>query len=218
MYRGRSHLTDQEAFWSGEFGDSYASRNIGPSLEASNTWLFAHALRTAGPVSSVLELGANVGMNLRALRSLYPSLECDGVEINESAAKQLRDEIGEGRVHLSSILDFDARPRVWDLVLCKGVLIHIAPGDLSQVFQVVNQSASRLVLFAEYYSPAPQEVEYRGHADRLFKRDFAGDFLDSYPEFELRDYGFSYHRDPVAPQDDITWFLLERRREPAGES
>ena len=28
----------------------------------------------------------------------------------------------------------------------------------------------------------------------------------------LIDYGFSYHRDPVFPQDDITWFLMERKR------
>jgi spore coat polysaccharide biosynthesis protein SpsF len=28
----------------------------------------------------------------------------------------------------------------------------------------------------------------------------------------LVDYGFAYHRDPNFPQDDITWFLLEKRR------
>jgi spore coat polysaccharide biosynthesis protein SpsF len=26
----------------------------------------------------------------------------------------------------------------------------------------------------------------------------------------LVDYGFAYHRDPAFPQDDITWFLLEK--------
>jgi spore coat polysaccharide biosynthesis protein SpsF len=25
------------------------------------------------------------------------------------------------------------------------------------------------------------------------------------------DYGFAYRRDPNFPQDDITWFLLEKR-------
>lgn len=209
----RTFSTEQEKFWAGEFGDSYASRNHGPSLIASNRWLFARALQAAGPIESVLELGANIGVNLQALASLYPGLVCDAVEINESAVARLIDEFGEQHVRMGSLLDFDARPKTWDLVLCKGVLIHVAPNRLSQAYKVIAQSASRFVLLAEYYSPQPQQVQYRGHADRLFKRDFAGEFLDSYPDFVLRDYGFFYHRDPVAPQDDISWFLLERRRD-----
>ena len=207
---GNRFSTDQEQFWAGEFGDAYAQRNTGPYLEASNRWLFAQALRTAGSVGSVLELGANVGMNIKAIRSLYPDAVCDAVEINESAAMSLRVNIGEEHVHLDSILTFDARPKVWDLVLCKGVLIHIAPEELSAVYRTISRSSARLVLLAEYYSPTPQEVTYRGHASRLFKRDFAGEFMEAYPEFVLRDYGFAYRRDPIAPQDDITWFLLER--------
>jgi hypothetical protein len=50
---------------------------------------------------------------------------------------------------------------------------------------------------------------YRGHADRLFKRDFAGDLIEKYG-MKLVDYGFVYKRDNWAPQDDITWFLLEK--------
>jgi hypothetical protein len=34
--------------------------------------------------------------------------------------------------------------------------------------------------------------------------------LDRYPDLDLVDYGFVYHRDPLFPQDDMTWFLLQR--------
>jgi len=44
----------------------------------------------------------------------------------------------------------------------------------------------------------------------LFKRDFAGEMLDRYPALKLLDYGFVYRRDPLFPQDDMTWFLLEK--------
>jgi spore coat polysaccharide biosynthesis protein SpsF len=54
-------------------------------------------------------------------------------------------------------------------------------------------------------------VSYRGHADRLFKRDFAGEMMDMYPDLFLVDYGFAYRRDPSFPQDDISWFLMEKR-------
>ena len=57
----------------------------------------------------------------------------------------------------------------------------------------------------------PIEVAYRGHRNRLFKRDFAGELLDRQDDLGLLDYGFVYHRDPVFPQHDTTWFLLEKR-------
>jgi spore coat polysaccharide biosynthesis protein SpsF len=69
----------------------------------------------------------------------------------------------------------------------------------------------RYVAIIEYYNPSPVEVLYRGHSGRLFKRDFAGEFMDRHPAFQLIDYGFVYHRDLVFPQDDLTWFLMERR-------
>jgi hypothetical protein len=34
--------------------------------------------------------------------------------------------------------------------------------------------------------------------------------LDLYRELKLVNYGFVYHRDPSFPQDDFTWFLLEK--------
>ena len=52
-------------------------------------------------------------------------------------------------------------------------------------------------------------VNYRGHDNRLFKRDFAGELIDKFG-LKLRDYGFLYHRDNYFPQDDLTWFLLEK--------
>jgi spore coat polysaccharide biosynthesis protein SpsF len=62
---------------------------------------------------------------------------------------------------------------------------------------------------AEYYSPSRVEIKYRGHKNKLFKRDFAGEMLDQFSDLSLTDYGFVYHRDEF-PQDDINWFLLEK--------
>lgn len=35
--------------------------------------------------------------------------------------------------------------------------------------------------------------------------------MDKFPDCQLVDYGFVYHRDNNFSQDDITWFLLEKR-------
>ena len=65
-------------------------------------------------------------------------------------------------------------------------------------------------MIAEYYNPSPVSISYRGHKDRLFKRDFAGEFLDKFSNSNLVDYNFHYHRDKNFPQDDITWFSIEK--------
>ena len=52
-------------------------------------------------------------------------------------------------------------------------------------------------------------IKYRGHKNKLFKRDYAGEIINKYP-FKLDSYGFVYHKDLKAPQDDINWFLLKK--------
>ena len=210
------YATEQEVFWEGSFGNEYIERNHGPGWVASNTAFFANVLgRTAG-VRSVLELGANIGLNLMALRQLLPVGRLSAVEINERAAVQLRSNVPGVDVHLTSILQFKPSG-TWDLVFTKTVLIHIAPERLPGVYELIYQSSRRYILLAEYYNPAPTEVVYRGHEGRLFKRDFAGEMLERYPDLHLVGYGFVYHRDANFLQDDVTWFLLEKRtgtREP----
>lgn len=205
-----TYKTEQEAFWAGEFGNDYIGRNTGDQLLAYNLGFFARAMRQARGVLSVIEFGANIGMNLKALRLLYPQQQQFGVEINDQAAFALAQTIPSINVFQQSILDF-VPTRTWDLVLIKTVLIHINPEHLPQVYEALYRSSSRYILIAEYYNPQPVEVSYRGHTQRLFKRDFAGEMLGAYPDLRLLDYGFVYRHDPVMPQDDITWFLLEKR-------
>lgn len=201
--------TTQEQLWDGPFGDQYIERTRGPEWFARNVSLFSRILESAGPVDSVLELGANIGLNLHALRSLLPTAAQTAVEINAKAVSALR-ALPNVTVHHGSILDYKAAHQV-DLAFTKTVLIHIAPERLPQVYDVLHASARKYVLLIEYYSPAPVEVSYRGHAGQLFKRDFAGEMLARFPDLKLRDYGFRYRRDVLFPQDDVTWFLLEKR-------
>lgn len=202
--------TQQEAFWRGAFGDSYGDRNRGAALVESNLALFRRALERAQGLGSILELGANIGLNLEALAQLLPAAKLTAVEINEKAATDLASRLPDVAVHQTSILDFQPAGSTWDLVLTKGVLIHIDPDSLAAVYELMYAASTRYLLVAEYYNPQPVEVSYRGHAGKLFKRDFAGELLERFPDLSLLDYGFVYHRDPVHPQDDVTWFLLEK--------
>lgn len=201
--------TEQETFWEGEFGNAYVNRNHGANLVASNTSLFSKILGRTTGIGSAIEFGANIGNNLKALRQLLPSAALAGIEINQLAAQQLR-EWGESDVFHASILEFN-NPAQWDLAFIKGVLIHIAPECLPEVYDRLYQAAARYICLVEYYNPTPVEVSYRGHANRLFKRDFAGEMLDRFTDLSVVDYGFVWHRDPAFPLDDCSWFLLEKR-------
>lgn len=201
--------TEQESFWQGCFGDDYVDRNTGPALLASNLAFFSRALQQVQKVGSVIELGANIGLNLQALGLLLPEARRVGVEINAKAHSSLAMLPGV-EARLGSLLDVAADER-FDLALVKGVLIHQNPDVLPQVYAKLHTLSARYVLIAEYYNPTPVEVVYRGEHGKLFKRDFAGEMLDSYPDLILRDYGFIYHRDSPFPQGDMNWFLLEKK-------
>jgi len=201
--------TEQEVFWAGDFGADYSARNVDPHLLASNTALFARVLSSVDRVSSVIEFGANIGLNLIAIRSLLPHVSLRAIEINPHAAAQLKQTIGPENVVEGSILDA-ATDQTADLVLVKGVLIHINPDVLEAVYDKLYWSSTKYIMVCEYYNPTPISVAYRGFENKLFKRDFAGEMLNRFSGLKLVDYGFVYRHDLNFPLDDVTWFLLKK--------
>jgi len=200
--------TEQEKFWIGEFGTKYSERNIGEQLLASNIAFYSRIMARTTNVKSVIEFGANIGLNLIAIKDLLPSVELSAIEINHAAVKEL-EKLKKIKVYPISILDF--KPDFQrDFVFTKGVLIHINPEKLPQVYDLLYQTSKRYICIAEYYNPSPVTIEYRGHTNKLFKRDFAGEIMNQFSDVTLTDYGFVYHRDNTYPQDDITWFLFEK--------
>lgn len=200
--------TTQEDFWAGIFGDDYIDRNMSSQLIAANTVLFSRIISRTSNIKNVIEFGSNVGLNLIAIKQILPNAELSAIEINEKAVNSLRNW-GQVKVYHQSILDFiDDSPR--DFVFTKGVLIHINPEVLHEVYEKMYKTSQKYICIIEYYNPTPQEIPYRGNQGKLFKRDFAGEILEQFSDLELVDYGFVYHRDINFPMDDISWFLLKK--------
>jgi pseudaminic acid biosynthesis-associated methylase len=204
----KANETPQEAFWAGGFGDAYIDRNRDAEALAGRTHLWSTILGSAGRIGSAVEFGANIGLNIHALRRLIPHAALSAIEINATAVAELRRVDGL-TVHHGSILEAQIREPL-DLAFTVGVLIHINPDALPAVYDHLHAASRRYVMVAEYYNPSPVAIPYRGHEDRLFKRDFAGELLDRHKDLRLVDYGFCYHRDAHFPMDDITWFLMEK--------
>ena len=208
----KEYKTEQERFWAGDFGDTYVDRNRDPFSIASRTAQFVKILNRTRDISNILEFGANIGQNLVAIRNLIPACACSAVEINRKAIDSL-ERIPDVQIFRGSIFDFSADELgQHDLTLTAGLLIHINPDLLPQAYSLLYECSRSYICVIEYYNPTPVEIEYRGHSERLFKRDFAGEMLDRYDDLQLVDYGFQYHRDPNFPLDDATWFLMQKGR------
>lgn len=208
MKKRDTYDTAQENLWVGAFGDEYIARNESTALLAPKLAVLIDILRRTAGVKSILEFGANIGLNLIAARNALPGAQLKAVEINMKAFSKLR-QIPGIEAHLGSVLDF-AEVDAADLVFTSALLIHINPNQIERAYDVLYRSARRYVAIIEYYHHEPIEVIYKGETGRLFKRDWAGDMLARFPDLELVDYGFVYRRDPNYSIDDVHWFLLRK--------
>ena len=115
-----NYLTDQEDFWAGVFGDDYIKRNKGADILASNLNFFSRILSKTNKLNSCLEFGSNIGMNLKAIRLLYPKISIKAVEINKKACEELSILIGKKNVFNQSIFEFDI-DETFDLTFTKEI-------------------------------------------------------------------------------------------------
>jgi pseudaminic acid biosynthesis-associated methylase len=168
--------TIQETFWRGDFGLSYTERN-------KVNWrkrvpFFLDMLHLAKNPRSILEVGCNSGANLKALRAIVgDEFPLHGVDINQKAIQ----EAASAGLAIDDCSVFDLQKvflSKFDLTLTVGVLIHIAPADLERAMQSIIAASQNYVLAVEYAADEETEIEYRGHAERLWKRPFGQLYVD----------------------------------------
>jgi pseudaminic acid biosynthesis-associated methylase len=204
--------THQSALWRGNFGNEYIERNpVSAGTVQAAVMLWAHILlRLQGDrPRRILEVGANIGINLRALRGLTDA-ELFAVEPNATARRQL---VEHGVLPRANILDGVAakitlQDAAMDLVFTRGVLIHIHPDDLLASCRELHRVARRYIVSIEYFAANPEELNYRNQASALFKRDFGAFWLDNFPGLRVLDYGFAWQR--MTGLDNLTWWILEK--------
>ena len=198
--------------WSGEFGDRYTERN-NASAEA-----VAGRVRVWGEVmtrmkgalpKSILEVGPNLGMNLRALNQLG-QFDTWAIEPNPSARDIL---VSDGVIEDDKLLagfghDIGLADGAVEFAFTSGVLIHVDPSLLERTMSEIHRVSSKYVFAAEYFSPKAETIPYRGETELLFKNDFGGLYMDMFPDLELVDYGFFWRRTTV--MGDSTWWLFRK--------
>lgn len=178
---------DQENFWSGSFGEEYRERNTFSPSElndhyqkiwgVSRTEMNKEFLSSV-EIHSILEVGCNVGNQLRLLSEMgFKDLH--GIEVNENAAQKARSYCCDANIQSGSALELPFEDDSFDLVFTSGVLIHIHPTDLPKVISEMVRVSKKYIWGFEYYNEQPMEIEYRGHNNKLWKNDFVKVFHET---------------------------------------
>ena len=198
-----------EALWRGSFGDDYVDRN---ATVADHRRAFWTELLRDLPVERVLEVGCNLGANLRWLAELRAPGDVYGIDVNAKAIARLHETLPEVNALRGVARELPYRDSWFDLVFTMGVLIHQPPDGLAAVMAEVVRCSRRYVLCAEYFAETPTEVPYRNQSGALFKRDFGGLYRELYPSLVLEKQGF-LSRDQG--WDDVTWWLFRKADSPS---
>lgn len=184
--------------WRSDFGDSYTERNQSTN---GREQMFSKILGVLPDLpKSILEVGANRGLNLDVLNSLV-NVRLIGLEPNEMARKQIAFESLDGSAQNIPLSDNSV-----DMIFTCGVFIHIPPDELKQAYDEIYRVASKYIVCIEYFSDQPREIPYRGKNGLLWKQDF-GKLWMEYP-LNLIDYRFYWKQ--VTGLDNVTCWIFQK--------
>ena len=192
-----------EELWAGDFGDAYVERNVDAERGREHFW--RDMLGRLTP-ESVLEIGCNVGGNLRWVSETVDDVT--GVDVNAKALAVLADRLPQVTAVEVSGTDLPYEAGAFELVFTMGVLIHQSAEELPRVMAEAVRCAKRWVLCGEYFAAEDVEVPYRGHRGALFKRDYGRLYTEQQPGLRLVDQGFLPASEGT--WDDVTWWLFEK--------
>lgn len=195
-----------EDLWRGSFGSEYTDRNAGAGDKRARFW---RELLSEFPVSSVLEVGCNLGANLRWIQPHVSSGAIVGIDVNDYALRRLKVALPDLRAAAAVARELPFRDDAFDLVFTMGVLIHHAPDALPAAMSEIVRCARRYVLCGEYFAESLTEVFYRGQHGALFKQDFGARYQELFPGLRLLKQGRLFEEDGW---DDVTFWLFEKSR------
>lgn len=181
-----SKFTRQMGEWAGNFGREYTERNALTLEEmellykkqygVTRTEMNSKFIGDLDRDIKVLEVGSNIGNQLLCLQkagfnNLY------GIELQPYAVELSKSRTKGINIIQGSAFDIPFKNDFFDLVFTSGLLIHIAPGDINAVLDEIYRCTKQYIWCFEYYSEEYTQINYRGHADLLWKANFSQLFL-----------------------------------------
>lgn len=168
---------DTGKLWAGDFGSEYIVRNSNLP-DRSEFW--TRIVKRYRP-RSVLEVGCNIGHNLRYIHQAYPRAHLYGCDVNDEALAILKAQQPGVTTDHGDVRDLPYEDHSFDMVVCVGVLIHVTnDADLRKAVSEIFRVAGRFVLVAEYWNYDWEMIPYHGYENALRKGPF---------DLVLKEYG-----------------------------
>jgi pseudaminic acid biosynthesis-associated methylase len=183
--------TEQVKVWTGQFGRDYTARNRFESDAAFNDFyvkryggprdaLFSEWLSVLPRDARILEVGANIGNQLRCMQRIgFTRLY--GVEIQRHCIEESRKTYENIDIVEGTGFDIPFKDGWFDLVFTNNVLIHIAPGDLPRMQREIHRVSGGRIMGFEYFAPEFTDIPYRGNTNLLWKADYAKLYRENCP-------------------------------------
>lgn len=202
-------MNDQELFWKNDYSRSYIAKNSDFDQKLGVV-AWQEMLRKGRSIDSLLECGSNIGRNIGFLNTLLPKTRKSIIEISKDAFQIVSSRYELEFASNTSIIESKLPESYFDLVFFSCVLIHVHPDHLHESMKKAFSYSKKYILINEYFNRTPVSIEYQGHSDKLFKRDFGKLFMQSF-DVKLVDYGFLWGQIyDEAGFDDTTWWLFEK--------
>ena len=108
--------------------------------------MWSRILRSVNRLYSATEFGCNIGLNLLAIKKINSHIKLNGYEINAKAV-EAANKLNIGKIFKKSIIEKISSEKV-DLTFTVGVLIHINPDYLENVYENLVNCSKRYILIA----------------------------------------------------------------------
>lgn len=203
----RIRQTDQLEVWTSKFGQDYTDRNpidvdkmdrelgeyCGAGLKSNLFRQFLSPERIHR--GRVLEVGSNVGVQLKILQKVNPTLELYGLEPMEYAIDKGRSTYPDIHFTQGTAFDIPFEDNSFDVVMTNTVLIHIHPNDLPGALSEIHRVCRRYIHFHEYYADALTEIRYHGRAGLLWKANFMQCYMELFPGLTCVEVRYLHYQD-----------------------
>lgn len=216
-----AEMTEQEKAWAGQIGQEYTDRNtlsegeldglyrecFGVDRDGLNRWFLGEVPRDA----SILEVGCNIGMQLRHLQ-LMGFTNLHGIELQQYA---IDHKIVDVPIDQGTAESLPYEDNSFDLVYTSGVLIHLPALTLNgkplggAIMEIARVSRKWIWGF-EYYATPRGEIQDRNWQDMLWADDYPAYFIRWIGNLHLvRRWSEAYRAHLPGTVADM--YLLEKR-------
>ena len=113
--------------------------------------LILKALESFYPFKSLLEVGCNVGPNLKLIQDKFPKVELAGSDVNIEALKIAKQRLPKVDIYIDNI-ENSLIKRQFDIVLVDAVLMYIPPERILKAMENISYLAKKGVILVEWKS------------------------------------------------------------------